>query len=167
MTLNPSVADHPAILKNLRAEFEHSIEIVASEHPIELYTCGVHAFFLVDDPTYVEVATFGLGRTFAGPDFIRFVLERGFLEPLDSTHDVHGDLIMYFQEGEFRHVGRLMTPDCVLSKWGTGHLYKHGIWEVPSMYGEEVCLFKGPNKEQSLELFITYAGAEGFTFGEQ
>ncbi|WP_319575903.1 hypothetical protein [uncultured Desulfobacter sp.] len=157
MTLKLSVAEHSATLEKLRAEFGHSVEIVASEHPIEEYTCVVHAFSLVNDPTYVEVASFGLGRTFAGADFIRFVLKHDLLKARDSTNCAHGDFVMYFQEGLFQHVGRLMTRDRALSKWGTGHLYKHGLWEVPFTYGEEVRMFKCPNKERCLELFIAYA----------
>lgn len=157
--------EHPARIEALLSEHNHSIAVIESEHPIERYTCGVHAFHLVEDPTYIEVADFGLGRTFAGPEFINFLLQRQLLlQRLSSV--LPGDLILYFDNGVFRHVGRMKTETRILSKWGTGWLCEHGVWEVPLNYGEEIQYFVGPDEDASFNLFIQYAESKGFQFGE-
>jgi hypothetical protein len=134
MTEKVPVEDHPAHIEALRAEHDHSIAVIESKHSIDRYTCGVHAFHLVEDPTYVEVAGFGLGLTFAGPEFITFLLSKQLLTPRQSSA-LTGDLILYFDTGAFRHVGRMKSETRVLSKWGTGWLYEHGVQEVPQNYG--------------------------------
>lgn len=157
------VHEHPARIATLQPEHGHTIAVIESAYPIERYTCGVHAFYLIEDPTYVEVAGFGLGRTFAGPEFLIFLLQNKLLTPRQSPI-VPGDLIVYLEGGTFRHVGRMKTETRVLSKWGIGCLYDHGIWEVPSGYGEEIQYFVGPDEDASFELFIQYAESKGFQF---
>ncbi len=160
MTENVPLQEHPAHIESLRSETNHSIVVVKSEHPIERYTCGVHAFYLVEDPTYRKIATFGLGRTFAGPDFVMFLLEHQLLAQRHHASVLPNDLILYFDNGVFRHVGRMKTSCRILSKWGIGHLYEHTVWEVPSRYGNEVRYFAGPDKKASMILFIKYAKAK-------
>jgi len=166
ITENIPLQEHPAHIEALRAETNHSVVVVESEHPIVRYTCGIHAFHLVGDPTYLKVADFGLGRTFAGPEFITFLLEHQLLTPRDGAAVLPDDLVIYFNNGVFRHVGRMKTHHRVLSKWGTGYLFEHGVWEVPFNYGEEVRYFVGPNKDSSFDLFIQYAESKGFSFGD-
>lgn len=159
--------EHAARIEQLRANTAHTIAVLNSEHPIDRYTCAVFAFHLVEDPTYIEVASFGLGGTFAGPEFVSFLLDNNLLASRAEHESVKGDLIFYFESGEFRHVGRLCAlPGRVVSKWGIGLLYEHGIWEVAENYGEEVRYFAGPNEEESFELFSKYAEHKGFVFGE-
>lgn len=165
ITETAPVEEHPALIKALLPEHGHTITVVDSEYPIERYTCGVHAFYLIEDPAYVEIASFGLGRTFAGPEFIKFLIQNKLLLPRQPSI-VPGDLIVYFDAGTFRHVGRMKTETRVRSKWGTGWLYEHGVLEVPSNYGEEIQYFVGPDEDASYELFIQYAESKGFQFGE-
>ena len=156
--------EHPAHIEHLRSETNHSIVVVESEHPIERYTCAVHAFHLTGNATYEEVASYGLGLTFAGSDFINFLLEYQLLTLRVESCILPNDLVIYFDNGIFRHIGRMKTNHRVLSKWGTGCLYEHRVWEVPSTYGEEVRYFIGPDEDSSADLFIQYAQSKGFVF---
>jgi len=165
ITETAPVQEHPACIEALQPERGHTIAVIESEYPIERYTCGVHAFYLMEDPIYVEIASFGLGRTFAGPEFINFLLQNKLLSPRQPPI-VPGDIIVYFDGGTFRHIGRMKTETRVLSKWGTGWLYEHGVWEVPSNYGQEIQYFVGSDEDASFELFIQYAESKGFQFGE-
>ena len=166
ITQNFQLQEHPVQMEALRREVEHSVVVMESEYRIERYTCGVHAFHLVEHPTYMEIASFGLGRTFAGSEFINYLIGNRLLIPRDQLSVVQSDLIFYFDNGVFRPVGRIKTPDRVVSKWGTGYLYEHGVWEIPSNYGDEVRCFVGPDEDLSFDLFIKYAESEGFTFQE-
>ncbi len=156
---------HAGSIEGLRAEIGHSIAPQPSQHDPARYTCAVHAFHLTEEPGYVQVASFGLGTTYAGPDFIAFLLKNSLLEPREQTALSTGDLVLYFDEGTFKHIGRLIEPSRALSKWGTGGLYEHGLWEVPSTYGNELRFFVGPSEEASYELFVKYAESRGFNFG--
>ena len=164
ITEDVPLQEHPALIVSLQEETNHSIVVVESEHPIERYTCAVHAFHLIDNAIYEEVASFGLGLTFAGYEFINFLLERGLLTPRDGYSVLPDDLVLYFDNGVFRHVGRMKTHHRVLSKWGIGYLYEHLVCEVPLSYGEEIRYFVGPNEELSVNLFIQYAESKGFSF---
>ena len=166
MTESVALHEHPARIESLRSKFSHSIIVVESGHPIERYTCGVHAFHLIENPTYLAVAAFGLGKTFAGAEFIEFLLRRGLLSARGNSPALPGDLILYFNNNVFRHVGRLLTDSRVLSKWGTGYFYEHGVWEAPLNYGENVQYFVGPSEDASFDMFIQYAKSKGFNFME-
>ena len=166
ITLDPAVADHPNRVAQLVAEVAHTILLRDSAHPLDRYTCGVHAFHLVEDPDYVQVATTGLGSTFAGPEFIEFLLTHELLEPRKDGEQQADDLVIYFEGGVFRHVGRLLEDGRVISKWGTGCLWEHQVWEVPRSYGDEVRFFVGPDEQQSYDLFVKFAESKGFEFGQ-
>lgn len=164
MTEHLPVGEHPAGIEALRADTDHTITIVESEHPIERYTCGVYSFHLVENSTYLSVATTGLGGTFAGAEFIQFVLRSHLLVELEPEAATIGDLVMYFNRTEFKHVGRVAQDQRIQSKWGMGFLYNHEVWEVPAGYGDVVRYFMGTDPDASFELFITYAESKGFAF---
>jgi hypothetical protein len=142
----------------------HSIESLQSSHPIELYTCAMDAFQFVGNPNYEDIATFGACNIYAGKEFIEFLLSRSLLEELQFINAKNDDLIIYFNEGMFRHIGKLISSTKVKSKWGTGGLYRHGIWEVPSSYGHEVKYFKALTPNQYFDFFIKYAEFRGLEF---
>lgn len=164
MTEELPVEQHPDRVEALRSEFGHTIKIVNSDLPISGYTCAVHSFCLVNDPTYIDVASFGLGKTFAGAEFIHFLLGQGLIEERMPEASTVGDLVLYFDGAAFKHVGRVSEGGRILSKWGLGYLYEHSVWEVPLDYGHKVQHFMGLDPEQGLDLFITYAKSKGFNF---
>ena len=79
---------HPGLIEELRADIPHTIRVLDSQYQLQDYTCAVHSFDLVGNETYVEIATYGLGRTFAGREFVDFVVDAGFVEHawLSYTH---------------------------------------------------------------------------------
>lgn len=158
------VIQHPLLIQELKLITGHGIKIIESQYPIESYTCVVHSFGLVEDPTYLSVAGFGLGRTFAGADFINFLLSHELLQERPKGTFLTGDLVIYFQDDSFRHVGTTLDEGRVLSKWGTGYLYDHPVWEVPINYGASVRYFEKISSNAGLELFVLFAQSRGFTF---
>jgi hypothetical protein len=157
ITLDLNVAPHAAQIDTLRAEIPHTESIRDGPAPNNRYTCAVHAFTLVEHPTYLAIAGFGRGETFAGKSFIEYLLKHGLLREKPEGSAEAGDLIIYVLDDEFSHVGRMTSRERVVSKWGTGLLYEHSIWEVPTNYGGWVHYYEGPNADESLELFLRYA----------
>jgi hypothetical protein len=116
------VSEHERLLEQLRDQHQHTIQIGQSTHPLNSYTCGVHAFQLIGNNDYLDVAGFGLGRTFAGPEFVGFLVQNRMLQEVTSAQAARDDLAIYYFDGRFAHVDRLVSPGRLLSKWGTGHL---------------------------------------------
>lgn len=164
ITEGSSVEEHVGLLEELRQRLGHTIRPVESQESLAGYTCAVHAFHLVANPTYVDVASFGLGRTFAGKDFVEFFMRTDTQHPIDEVATQPDDLVVYFNGDDFCHVGRLISPGRVLSKWGRGLLVVHGLWEVPTSYGTRVAYFRNLSPDASLDAFLRYAESQGFNF---
>jgi hypothetical protein len=158
------VEQHPLMIQELASPSGHSIKLVDSQYPIAEFTCVVYSFGLTKDPIYLSVASFGFGLTFAGAQFIHFLLDHSLLTKRQTGQAFAGDLVVYFENDLFRHVGTALAGNQVLSKWGTGHLFEHSTWEVPTNYGDRVKYFKQLAPEEGLDLFKRYAEVEGFYF---
>ena len=52
----------------------------------------------------------------------------------------------------------------VISKWGTGLLYNHKLFEVPASYGGDVRYFKHVPHDDAWQLFATFAEENGICF---
>jgi hypothetical protein len=65
-----------------------------------------------------------------GPEFVLRLIERGIL-----ARDDAGDIVIYFRDRLPMHAG-LCIGRRIRSKWGIGNLWEHGLWEVPSSYGD-------------------------------
>lgn len=161
ITDNGDLKSHPILLDMLSREISNSIRISDSGFPIDRYTCIVHALNLIENPDYVRIAGLGLGRVFAGTDFVNFLLTKGYLEEISLEDVSEGDLIIYFDNGQVTHAGKMIRDNRVISKWGRGYLYEHSIWEMPQQYGNNVRYFKGIKRETALQHFIEYAEQEG------
>jgi hypothetical protein len=86
----------------------------------------------------------------------QLLLERG------SAEASKGDFVIYLFEGRFGHVGRLQDQRRILSKWGTGHLCEHLLWEVPCSYGHEVRFYQAVDAEGCFDIFVEYTNTRGF-----
>jgi hypothetical protein len=104
----------------------------------------------------------GLYRhVFAGPAFFEWLLENHMLHEIKEADAQDADLIMYFDNGQWRHVGLCKRDGRVESKWGLGLLYEHGPWEVPNNYGNEIRFFRSIPPDEAIELFLKYARSRG------
>jgi hypothetical protein len=65
----------------------------------------------------------------------------------------------------FKHVGLWTGSRRVISKWGTGLLYNHKLFEVPASYGDDVSYFKHVPYDDAWQLFATFAEENGIRFG--
>ena len=164
MTEVQEVTQHPALLEDIGRECLHSIRIAHSRHPIGRYTCLMHVFDFTEKPEYIAIADYGLGRVFAGVDFAHRLIEKGFLTEVSQAEAENGDLVAYFREGNFKHVGLWQPNGRVLSKWGVGHLYDHALFEVPESYGTAVRFYDALSYEAAYELFVQFAQENGIPF---
>ena len=132
-----------------------------SSFPIEKYTCIPYVFDLVDEPNCKEISQLGVGRVFPSPKFVEFLINRKYLKEIKHKNDQVGDIVLYSDDNEIKHVGKLIEKDRFISKWGIGYLYEHNIFEVPISYGNNISFFKSINREEAIKYFIEYAVSEG------
>jgi hypothetical protein len=152
---------HTAQLGVISKNFPNTIRILESRLQENRYTCGMYVFDLSEDDDYIAIAGLGLPNVHAGRAFFEWLVASRLLEEIDE-HDAHGgDLIMYFENGQWQHVGFWRLSRRVESKWGLGLLYNHGTWEVPEHYGGQVRFFRSISPEAAIEHFIRYAQACG------
>ena len=67
-----------------------------------------------------------------------------------------GDLVLYCNQQQITHAG-LVEGDRVLSKWGVGHLWLHGLLEIPAQYGDMTSFYEAPCPNEMLAHFIEFA----------
>lgn len=106
------------------------------------FNCFAFAFGLSDDPTYRQIAAVEARvrnrRFFANSDFAAHMLRRCLTSPVSHRDTQPNDLAFYTAKGRIVHAARVVSPRRFRSKWGRGHLYDHGLWEVPNRYGHLV-----------------------------
>lgn len=152
---------HPSLLRRLSRVHRNSIRPCPSSYPIYRYTCLMHVFQFAEHPDYIAIARHGPGQVFAGADFAHWLITRGLLDPVCAEEAKAGDLVLYFCDGAFKHAGLLIDGGRVLSKWGTGQLYEHDLYEVPDNYGDEVRYFASLSCESAFEYFTWFAAEQG------
>lgn len=164
MTEVQDVAQHASLLTAITRDHPNSIRILQSPHAIGRYTCFVHAFDFTEKPEYLDIASFGLGRVFAGPAFGQWLLESEALDEIPALEKSEECLVFYFSDKNLRHVGLSKADERMVSKWGIGHLYEHEIFEVPESYGSRIRIFKKPHYDDTFLHFVRFAEANGIRF---
>ena len=107
-----------------------------------------------EDFTFPDLAAYQ-----AKPSFVDFLLLRDRL--VSQPIGVNDLLIVYFTDSKVQHIGRMIDNSRVESKWGTGHLCKHSLWEVPSNYGDKVSFFVPIDHDTVLDRFCQWQKCEG------
>jgi hypothetical protein len=157
---------HRAELRTITDEIPNTIRVVDCDLPEGRYTCGMHALGFEESDEYTDIAGYGLGLVMAGPDCFEWFIANQLLNEVTVRQAADGDLVMYFSDGRWTHVGRLAGRERAVSKWGVGLLYEHNLSEVPEQYGDAVRFFRNPGPDASRDLFVSYAKARGVPFEE-
>ena len=102
------------------------------------YNCFAHALGVIDSQRVIDLLIADGYRESSvgvkcGTEFVEILIQKALLLLNDA-----GPIIVYFRDSRPVHAG-LVSGDMVISKWGgEGLLWKHGTWEVPSSYGQEI-----------------------------
>ncbi len=156
------VSRHPALLVTLSHECPNTVTLFNSAHPIRRYTCLMHVFDFAEKPEYAAIATHGLGRIYAASAFAHWLLDKSLLVEVTQADVREGDLVLYFSDdGRFKHAGLCRGNGQVVSKWGIGHLYQHGLFEVPESYGDKVRFFRKLSYDEAFGHFSRFAEENG------
>lgn len=155
ITCTKDIEGHYSAIENLRSEFPHTIQLVEQTNPTLPRNCYEWAFDLNSVLTR-WVGERDLPELFAGPQFVSTLIPH--LNSISESNVKSDDLVLYFDEQIPTHAG-LATKSRVISKWGEGHIYQHGLLEVPSSYGNGIRFFlKIPSSVATMR-FVKYVRA--------
>lgn len=161
---------HFDAIENIRAEFDHSIELVepwSSPGPTN-FNCVMYALNLRDNPLVIALAlTYDIVRAapsrkgerciLADTEFLDFCLANGSMPSISGRTICPGDLLVYMNNVRCRHIGRVVEHGRIQSKLGTFDLMEHQPREMPDCYGDDLFYVESLTQKQSQELFIAYA----------
>jgi hypothetical protein len=150
ITHTVSIEKQPFAIETIRGEYGHSI------HCIDLIlpkgNCYEYAFNL--DPHLAGwIGSHGITDLFAGEGFVNRLIQH--LQEVPESDVEDGDIALYFNDEEVTHAGAMKTKR-VISKWGKGHVYGHGLQEVPGNYGDTVRFYRGISRHVANRYFVEY-----------
>ena len=154
-------SEHRAMLEAISLEFPNTIRPLESSLPEGRYTCGMYVLEFPEDEDYIDIARRGVPHVHAGRTFFEWLLAEDLLREIDEADACEGDLTMYFDNGQWQHVGLWRLNDRIESKWGLGLLYNHRRWEVPRNYGDEIRFFRSISPGKAIMHFMEYAQSRG------
>lgn len=146
----------PDRLAAISTDLPNTISVVEVE-PVPNYTCFTFALGLHESKNHYRIQwhTTRVSReeVFANADFVSHLRRSGILE---RTHGRDGLIVYLDASARPMHAGRIAAGR-VRSKWGTGWLVEHGIWEVPMEYGDDYEIFETPDGQRMETEFIAWA----------
>lgn len=146
---------HPARLNEIALEAPHGISILPPPfgETLEDFNCVMYALDLVG--TIEDPSGRPFGRFYADTQFLSSLIDA---ERIVQTGEIEGALVIWFDNGRVGHVGLAREPGRAVSKWGIGHLYEHGYFEIPKSYGSDVRFFEPLDSETAFQLLTRYYG---------
>jgi hypothetical protein len=144
------------LIRKLAYEVPHEIQIIEQADPSNgqtwMYNCYTFSFGLKNHP---QIIKYSIGNIYPNSKFTNFVIKK-FLKEIDRKFAQDNDYIIYFDQKKTTHAG-IVSGQKIISKWGTGHRWKHRVYEVPIDYGNDIKFFKRRSKEDLLDIFVTWA----------
>jgi len=148
-------------IRALHSAYPHRLSILEEHslgHQLD-FNCFRYALCLIDLPRSVTDLMLRPDRPTGPVDskFVLFLIGAAILEEISSESTVCGDIVVYSTNNQPKHAGRV-AGDLVDSKWGPGgHLWRHGIYEIPLKYGSEARFFRSISSQTTYNALICYA----------
>jgi hypothetical protein len=154
ITERVALSQHRAEFRALGARHAHSITWVADANTgPNGYNCFMYAFGIQELTAHlVKVAL--RHDTFPDSCFAAHMIATRLVEAAESEIE-DGSIVMYFGSANPKHAG-IVVQNRVVSKWGTGHLWQHTAFEVPTSYGNTIRVFRRLDSGEVLDRFQIY-----------
>lgn len=128
----------------------HRLRIVAEDRT---YNCHAHGLKIEQLPAYQQRVAIERNSALVQGTFMNELIERGELHLVEGQSYGPDNIVIYFRDGKPTHTARVVDRDGLLvSKWGGNELIEHGLWEVPTYYGDEYKVFKAPDPQRAWKL---------------
>jgi hypothetical protein len=158
------IGEQPRLIAELSALHPHSITLLerkeaGPKHRNSLqFNCHEYAFGLRGSQKVARVS-FVYQDIFPGEDFVTWLINNVLTQKLEDKLRP-GDVVVYTSDTEVAHSG-IWANGRVRSKWGSGHLWEHGLYELPLSYGSKYCFFEALSGDVSEDMFLKYTKIKG------
>jgi hypothetical protein len=118
ITENGDPSSHQKLIDDLRKQYAHTIAALVLDTQYG-FNCVMHALGIIDYPRYVRLVLACPLDVYAGSAFVQYLIDGGQLKEQEAP--ASGRLMVYFDNGAVKHIGRLLSESRLESKWGVGH----------------------------------------------
>lgn len=149
-----SIDSHPELVTELAAEIQHSIALAPDAPcvPTDRYNCFEFALGLAGRREVRLISEY-LPSTLCDGRFVQHLVDSVLIATASPST---GDLVLYRSHQQITHAG-LVAASRIISKWGKGHLWLHGLLEVPAQYGDPTSFYEAASPQAMLVRFIEFA----------
>lgn len=149
-----NIKKQPLAIAALRMHIPHSILLLRAADHKAGFNCFALCFGIEKSAKMQELARYR--NIIPSSAYAQYLIEE-ILEEIDKSDQQDGDYIIYLHDGRPTHAG-ILFPGYIVSKWGShGHVWKHGMWEVPYSYGETARLFRRLPDELCEPIYLDWA----------
>jgi len=147
-------ANQNDFMRALSQEYPHSIKLI-KEDLCDASNCYMYALDMTDSPELKEIAS-SHGTIFPNWKFIMFLIDNDILKE-KNDNEYNNDIIIYFNDDDIpTHAGKI-SANSVTSKWGRFHIWEHGIFEIPMVFGNKFKTFSKISRKSAIDSFLKYA----------
>jgi hypothetical protein len=124
----------------------------------QTFNCYTYALMIERDRMYKQLMQRKQSSVLANSLFVEKLAQVCMIVPQQSTTYSLGDMVLYYAGRKLAHAARVAVPDGALrSKWGTGYVYEHQLWEVPAPYGDTFNVARAPSPLKVIEALQEWA----------
>lgn len=112
------------------------------------YTTGISSM-----PAFRDLVRDRANTAIANGSFVSYLIERGEIRIVGGQSYTPENIVIYFKNARPTHSARVLAKDGLLiSKWGGDEIIEHGLWEVPTIFGDEYKVAIAAAPARTLEL---------------
>jgi hypothetical protein len=143
-------------LESCRTQFDHGITVLPDgKGRLRRFNCYAYALGLWDHADYISAVDRSTNSAIVDTPFVKSMVQSGLLVKRSSPQPCAGDVAVYYHYGQPTHAALVVSVDDAIwfqSKWGGNEVHRHGLWEVPAMYGDVVRFFRQPKPSDTLNV---------------
>lgn len=161
------VFDHIPGIESLQAKRKHSIALIERVNPDDKKSWDFNCFRYAFDMRTLSPRIKGVLENQSqivphldfGSEFIEFLIQNRKKSFIEQKELRLACVVIYLDDKEVRHAGRVIDSEFVVSKWGClGHLWRHRLWEIPVCYGNNTKFFSViPSGGEITDAFLAFA----------
>jgi hypothetical protein len=97
------------------------------------------------------------GSVHPGLDFMAWLVKEKLTAKTGEPSD--GDIVVYLRDDQRPLHAGVAKDGQIISKWGSGgtHVWRHGVFEIPSSYGSDARVYERISPEQAILAFREWA----------
>jgi len=147
-------------VQDLKRRYRHRITVDQVADPADartcVFNCHAYAFGLHDCDDFWRLRDVGCQKWPDG-DFVRDWLFPS-LQAVRRDDANDEDIVLYVSGRQIKHSGKVVGR-LIRSKWGTGHVWRHNVWEIPICFGFNVGYYRRPALDDVVRAFLEFAQA--------